>query len=302
MRAIWVACLGIGLAAAACSPEAPPMTQRSSLGEAYCQAAVSNHGIVAVETEYLPRVVQCENGNAGFEALKAQAVAARSYLYYQLDRIGQIADGPRAQVYGCGRPPSPRVHAAVRATSGEILAYRGTQVAGFYVAGAKHRPPECSLGQLFPRGLGVEDPFDTEHYVTYNAGRSGREVEQTTLGLVDPRNRSNRGAKSQNGAACLAAQGRTYQEILRFYYGEDIELTQAEGPCVVPESERGVRPGRHANAWVGAAAMALALVMGWMLIASARRSRRGPQRSRQRTAGRSSRSRSGGKAPRPHRK
>jgi hypothetical protein len=298
MRAIWVVvgpCIGL---AAACRSEAPPRIQRSAIDEAYCQAVIKDgedaRG-VDVETDYLPRVVQCENGNAGFEALKAQAVAARSYLYYQLDRAGEIEDGPQAQVYGCGRPPSPRVHAAVRATSGEILAYRGIQVAGFYVAGAKHRSPECSVGQELPRGMGVEDPFDTEHYVTYNAGRSGRDVEQTTLGMVDPRNRSNRGAKSQNGAACLAAQGWTYQAILRFYYGEDIELLQAHGPCVVPVPERSVRPGRHASAWIGVAAMALALAMGWALIASARRSRRGSSRAGQRAqTGRPARGKSPG--------
>lgn len=290
MRAIWIACVGIGLTAIACGSEVPAEIRRSGLDDAYCQAMVSGHGMVDVETEYLARVVQCENGNAGFEALKAQAVAARSFLYYQMDRAGEIGDGPHAQVYGCSRPPSPRVHAAVRATSGEILVYRDTQVAGFYVAGAKHRPPECSLGRAVSRRVRVEDPFDTEHYVTYNAGRSGQDVEQTRLGMIDPRNRSNRGAKSQNGAACLAAQGRSYEEILRFYYGEDIELRQTRGPCVVPLPERGVRPGRHASAWLGVAAMALALAMGWMLVATARRSGRGAWRPRAR-ARRSRRSR-----------
>jgi hypothetical protein len=272
------------------------MIQRSSLAEAYCQTVVNADGVargVDVETDYLPRVVQCENGNAGFEALKAQAVAARSFLYYQLDRMGEIEDGPQAQVYGCGRPPSPRVHAAVRATSGEILAYRGIQVAGFYVAGAKHRSPECAMDQALPRRMAVEDPFDTEHYVTYNAGRSGNGVEQTKLGMIDPKNRSNRGAKSQNGAACLAAQGWTYQAILRFYYGEDIELTQTSGPCVVPLPERGVHPGRHASAWIGAAAMVLALAMAWALITAARRARQGSRAGGRAAGGRSSRGRSG---------
>ena len=282
MRAIWVVGPCIGLAAA-CRAEAPPAVERSSLDEAYCEAVVRAREVVRgvdIETDYLPRVVQCENGNAGFEALKAQAVAARSFLYYQLDRRGEIEDGPQAQVYGCGRSPSPRVHAAVRATSGEILAYHDFQVAGFYVAGARHRSPECATGQKLPRGMAVDDPFGTEHYVTYNAGRSGRDVEQTKLGLIDPKNRSNRGAKSQNGASCLAAQGWTYQAILRFYYGEDIELIQANGPCVVPAPERGVQPGRHASAWIGVAAVALALLMGWALIFSARRSRHGPRTGR----------------------
>lgn len=263
-----------GLVTAACGRDEPPAIQRGSLAEAYCHATISGYGPVDVEADYLPRVVQCENGNAGFEALKAQAVAARSYLYYKLDREGEIADSPGDQVYGCGRRPSPRVHAAVRATSGEVLAYRGSQVAGFYVAGAKQRPPACMSGELPPRSLAAQDPFGTEHYVTYNAGRRGGDIQQTTLGLIDPENRSNRGCKSQNGAACLAAQGWSYEEILRFYYGEDIELVQAEGACVVPVAERNVRPGSRLGAWIGLAAMLMALALGWLLVSGIRTRRR----------------------------
>ncbi|ACY12758.1 SpoIID/LytB domain-containing protein [Haliangium ochraceum] len=286
MRAFRVGCcaaaFAIAFALAACSDEDPVEIERDGLDEAYCQALVTGYPLVDVESEYLPRVVQCENGNAGFEALKAQAVAARAYLYYKLDQAGEIADGPQDQVYGCGRAPSPRVHAAVRATSGEILTYRGFQVAGFYVAGAKLRPPSCTTDDKLPSRLAVEDPFGTEHYVTYNEGRSGEDIEQTTLGLVNPANRSNRGAKSQNGAACLAAKGWNYEEILRFYYGADIELVQTSGPCVVPAAERSVRPGSRGSAWIGAAAMVLALVIGWMLIATALRTRSPGGRSRRR--------------------
>ncbi len=276
MRASWVAPIGAAMALAACGqPESPSLT-RTSLAEAYCHTIVTGVGTVDVETDYLPRVVQCENGSAGFEALKAQAVAARSYLYYRLDRAGEIADGQNEQVYGCGRPPSPRVHAAVRATSGQALTYRGTQVAGFYVAGAIPHTPACAIPAepLLP----LNDPFGTEHYVTYNTGLSGDAIAQTPLGLIADGHRANRGCKSQNGAACLAEQGWRYEQILRFYYGEDIEIVQTEGSCVVPPSERGVSPGSRAGAWIGVVAMLLALVMGWLLVIPALRAR--PSRAR----------------------
>ncbi|NJL30921.1 MAG: SpoIID/LytB domain-containing protein [Phycisphaerales bacterium] len=60
---------------------------------------------VPVETDYIPNVVQAENGGASFEALKAQAVAARTYLYYKMETAGAIYDGTKDQVYSNGYPP-----------------------------------------------------------------------------------------------------------------------------------------------------------------------------------------------------
>ena len=192
--------------------------------EARCQADVVGVGSVDTELDYLPRVVACENGAASFEALKAQAVAARSYLYYKLEIDGDITDGQGDQVYTCANPPNEDHRRAVAETSGEILQYLETQVAAFYVAGAFADPPGCTGGP--------DDPTDTEQWVTYNSGRSGDGIDQTPLGFVDPLNHANRGCMSQNGADCLSDSGVDYAEILRFYYGEDIEHIAAEGPCV----------------------------------------------------------------------
>lgn len=193
---------------------------------AICTAEVEGSGSVDVETEYLARVVNCENGGAAFEALKAQAVAARSYLYYKMLRSGSIADGTGDQVFSCGREPREEHYRAVAETSGIVLQYAGTQVAAFYVAGSRQTPPEC-------RG-GDDDPTGTEHFVTYNRGLAGDDLVQTTLGWVNPGNHANRGCLAQNGSHCLATAGWPFEDILHFYYGEDIELVYAEGPCVVP--------------------------------------------------------------------
>jgi hypothetical protein len=42
---------------------------------------VVGKGVKATEDDYLPNVITCENGGAGFEALKAQAIATRSVAY-----------------------------------------------------------------------------------------------------------------------------------------------------------------------------------------------------------------------------
>ena len=154
----------------------------------------------------------------------AQAIAARSYLYYELERRGSITDGETDQVYTCGRSPTPAIYDAVRATAGVVARYRGEIVATFYVAGATQVSPSCAQP--------VSDRTTTERYVTYNLGRSGDAVIQSPLGYINPANVQNRGAMSQNGANCLADSGWRAADILRFYYGTDLTLTRALGPCV----------------------------------------------------------------------
>lgn len=237
---------------------------------AFCEAVVETAGgevVVDVEADYLPRVIACENGNAAPAALEAQAVAARSYLYYRLERTGSIGDGQGDQVYTCNRPPGPEHVAAARATSGLVLRYQDTQVAAFYVAGALQDPPSC-------RG-GTSDPTGTEMWVTYNAGRSGDEVMQSPLGLISPTNFANRGCMSQNGSHCLAGDGADVRAILRFYYGEDIGIEQAEGPCVEPIDPDMIDPtiddaGGCAVSSGGAAA---GFALGWLLLRRTRRRR-----------------------------
>lgn len=192
--------------------------------EAFCEAEVRGSGVLDVENDYVPQVVACENGGASLEALKAQAVAARTYLYYKLRREGSIGDGQGDQVYTCAASAGPQHRRAAAETSGQVLMYQGGIIAAFYVAGALQSGPEC-------RG-GTDDPTGTEHYVTYNLGRSGDDIEQTTLGWVDPANTENRGCQSQNGAHCLSDEGWDVDSILRFYYGEDIVVKTATGPCV----------------------------------------------------------------------
>ena len=195
--------------------------------EAPCDAPVQGTNGVDIELDYLPHVIKCENGAASYEALKAQAVAARSYLYYKIDKYGTIADGTSDQVYSCDREPSQIHYDAVADTAGIHLVYQDTLVCTFYVAGA-HPSDEVSCIAT------ADDPedFNTEHYVTYNWGYSGDDVQQTHLGWIDEDNLANRGCMSQNGSDCLSDQGWGFEDILRFYYGADIGFSVAEGDCL----------------------------------------------------------------------
>ncbi len=257
-----------GLTAAACEPETtpstlpprggefpvlnPPPVQRvpAPLGEAYCQVNVTGTGVIDLEEDYLPAVVTCENGGANLEALKAQAIAARSVAYYNMATEGEICDSQGCQVFSCGTNPLPEAIQAVQETSGIYLMYSDTLTYGFYVAGDNNTSgPNC---------VGVSG--STEQWVTYNQGQSGTNVEQTELGLViptgDPSYGQNRGCMGQWGARCLENEnGADYLEILRFYYGEDIELVQAEGACVLPvESTAGDDTGGDSSSGGGTGA------------------------------------------------
>jgi MYXO-CTERM domain-containing protein len=203
------------------------------LATAFCDAQVDGLGALDTEDDYLPHVIACENGGADIEALKAQAVAARSVLYWTQGTHGSICNSQGCQVYSCNNMPGAIHYQAVDETRGQYLAYNNNVTYGFYVNGDPDTaPPSC-----------VGDPGATnENWITYNEGLSGSAVVQTDLGFVhaptDGGYGQNRGCQSQWGARCLESEGYGYLDILRFYYGDDIELLTAPGPCV-PEAGAG---------------------------------------------------------------
>ena len=230
-----IACASLVLASA-CGPasenasdEGPTRTTSEAvsapLPHAYCTIPVIGHGTKNLETDYLPHVVTCENGGADSAALEAQAIAARSVAYYNMATQGSICDGQGCQVYSCGASPSDKVKKAVAATSGLYLSYGGMLTYGFYVSGDPGSdPPSCKGGSSHPM----------EKFVTYNQGRTGNDVHQTSLGYIGPPGfGQNRGCMSQWGARCLDGhKGFGRQQILAFYYGADIKILRAQGSCV----------------------------------------------------------------------
>ncbi len=216
-------------------PQPPPLKAiKAPLSAAYCTVKV-NGVAKAMETDYLPHVIQCENGGAGFEALKAQAIAARSVAYYAMANDGKICDGQGCQVYSCGKTPTKLYKDAVAATSGQYLSYNGWLTYAFFVAGdSKTVGPKCV-------DTSNTTTSTTEKWVTFNNGKSNFDVTQTKLGFVFPEDKKvagygqNRGCMSQWGARCQEnSLKRTSTQILKFYYGADIQIRQAKGTCVKP--------------------------------------------------------------------
>ncbi|HEY8380300.1 MAG TPA: SpoIID/LytB domain-containing protein [Nannocystis sp.] len=206
------------------------------LPQAYCEINVE--GVLrATETDYIPHVIQCENGGANFEALKAQAIAARSVAYYAMYNDGKICDSQGCQVYSCGAQPQQIHYDAAAATAGQYLSFNNWLTYGFYVAGDPQQPASC----IDTDNANVSS---TEKWVTFNEGKTLYDVDQTALGFIFPEDINvngygqNRGCMSQWGSRCLEnTKGYDAVGILRFYYGADIQILQAQGPCVAPPNK-----------------------------------------------------------------
>ncbi|MCO4754230.1 MAG: SpoIID/LytB domain-containing protein [Bacteriovoracaceae bacterium] len=89
--------------------------------------------------EYLKGVVPKESVNTWpLEALKAQAVAARSYAYYHLltskGKYFDVDDTARFQVYAGFSAQTPSTNEAIKQTRGEVLTHNGDVIVAFFHA------------------------------------------------------------------------------------------------------------------------------------------------------------------------
>lgn len=203
---------------------------------AYCQITVQGYGTVEIESDYIPNTTWCENGNSPAQALRAQAVAARGFAYYKLNHNMGTSGNPvqnsqSDQVYKCeARAPSAEQFQkcldAANDTNGLVLMYGDTVICTFYVSGTKG---DCLDASCKDTG---SCSHSNQKHVTYNAGKSGSGITQSSLGWISPSNKENRGCMSQNGATCLANNGYQWEDIIHFFYGDDAVPTKAVGACV----------------------------------------------------------------------
>jgi len=177
-------------------------------------------GWMSLEDEYVPRVCTQENGAADAEALKVQAVAARTYLLRAMrddERLGTTAspviNGQSFQAYA--DTASDACRAATEATRGVVGRYQGELVIANYVAGSL----------VNADGTMGNDPTKTEKWITYNEGKTGTDVAPTALSYKA--RTDNRGCMGQNRSDWLSEQGYDYAKILRYFYGADLELNDA---------------------------------------------------------------------------
>jgi stage II sporulation protein D len=115
---------------------------------------------------YLKGVVPAEMPSAWSpEALKAQAVAARSYALANLakGRPFDLYGDVRSQVFGGVKAESPAASAAVDATKGEVVLYKGKVADTLFFSSSGGRTASAleATGQNVPYLVPVADPYDT---------------------------------------------------------------------------------------------------------------------------------------------
>jgi stage II sporulation protein D len=86
--------------------------------------------------DYLRGMGEVRDGSWPQEALKVQAVAARTYALRAMARVGEVCDDERCQVYLGAGAEYPQMDQAVAATRSQVLTYGGDLAATVYSANA----------------------------------------------------------------------------------------------------------------------------------------------------------------------
>ncbi|WP_180247630.1 SpoIID/LytB domain-containing protein [Bacillus sp. AFS031507] len=121
------------------------------------------------------------------EALKAQAVSARTYAYFRLNQV--INDTTTFQVYGGVTSLHPRSSEAVDATEGEILTNDGNVIDAVFSA-SNGGKTEKLFNVWYPKSLPYfkvqTDEYDTTN--TWEATLHKQQMDITSLDLKNPDN------------------------------------------------------------------------------------------------------------------
>ena len=164
-----------------------------------------NKEIIIIDIEeYLKGVVPSEIGNAALEAGKAQAVAARTFALNKYIKSGQITDKSSTdQAFRTSRFSSSysKAHQAVADTKGQVLYYNNKLVTNAHYSasngGHTYSSKEVWGGERAYL-INRDDPWD---YAISKGKKNGHGV-----------------GMSQVGAKYAASIGKTYTDILNFYY------------------------------------------------------------------------------------
>jgi stage II sporulation protein D len=214
--------------------------------------------------DYVRGVVPNELSPGGWpelEALKAQAVAARTYAVSNLGRFAaegfDLTPDTRSQVYGGRSTEHPLTDRAVFETRGRIATYKGVPIDALYTSTCGGRTEDAENifgGAPVPYLRGRECALEAgEHFAPFTV-RTSRELPSIKLAEH---------AASARDAALLATHGFTIparlgddwlaaavtSEELRVWLGRVAALTHQPAPLVTAEAER---PGGFATALAAA--------------------------------------------------
>ena len=178
--------------------------------------------VVGLE-DYVQGVVAGEMPHSWpIEALKAQAVAARSYALKNLlkGKPYDLYSDVRSQAYGGIAAEQPESSAAVRATAGRIVTYGGEVAATYYFSSSGGRTASAAdvFGTAVPYLVSRPDPWDkASPYYRWGPILVGARTVQAKLGLT---------SRVVDAAAITRPSGRL----------RSLTLDTLTGPTAVPSS------------------------------------------------------------------
>ena len=183
--------------------EAQPVTIRIRMTRAENIAVYGDQEIDLDIEEYLRGVVPSEMyESANIEALKAQAVCARTYAFYRRNSV--LSDTTNHQSFHAGKiGKNPHSDEAVAATRGMVLTYNGKVANCFYCASNKGQTKRSGdvWSTHYPYYVSKSDEWD-------EAARAEANVTSFGHGV----------GMSQHGAMWAARHGVSHTAILSFYY------------------------------------------------------------------------------------
>lgn len=156
--------------------------------------------------EYLTGVVPSEMSDTSpIEALKAQAIAARTYALNRIRSGDSVDDTANCQAFRAERMNSLNSRQAIQDTRGMVLVYDGRPVRAFYSSsnGGRTRRSGDVWRTHFPYYVDKPDPWD-------DAARKLNPAIRVSHGV----------GMSQVGAIYAAKRGFSCVEILAFYFAE----------------------------------------------------------------------------------
>lgn len=161
--------------------------------------------------DYLKGVVPSEMPSSWeIEALKAQAIAARSYAIANLGKRGSLGfdlkDTPEDQAYGGASAETSRTNNAVDETSGLVLTYNYKVISAFYSASAG--------GQT----INAKEAWGSDLPYIRSVNSFDGDVKKNGHGI----------GMSQHGANNLAKQGYNAYQILQYFY-KNVKFARADG-------------------------------------------------------------------------
>lgn len=153
--------------------------------------------------DYVKGVVKAEVGeNWPHAALKAQAVAVRTYAIYNIlhknNGIYHVTSSTLSQLYK-GIKTDPAVEEAVNATRGEVLTYDGRPINALYhsTSGGRTELPEEVFGRSFPYLQSVECDSSSSPFYIWERRIQLKELEQVLkldpIGKIDVASRTKTG-------------------------------------------------------------------------------------------------------------